>query len=312
MKKYYVLILTLFLAAPFSLVASAPTPSGSSLQFSMWYTNGLHTSNGTAFPTTLNNCLTVLDIRYVSGGVTPSSPGGRVMVLSNEGNVAMNLSIAIQNLNMPSDLEFSFSWGNYFGASGNNLTVEAGQSITMWFIAEAIAGGSYNSNGQWILNYTWGANFSYSFDIILNATASAGLTAQQIIHVSGNANYPKIGPQPTPTPAAPANPSVSPTSNPSPTSSDVPTPTPSASPSPSPAETAQSTANSTTSPTPTPLQTSTSSQTPNSNLSASPTQFPAGTNITPEFPQAIITVIALIAGTALVVIGKKYGSKIKK
>lgn len=276
MKKYFVLILVLSLFAPLSLVASAPTPNGSNLQFSLWYTNDLHNSNGTAFPTTLTNCLTVQDIRYASGGVTPSSPGGRVLIVTNDGNVSMNLSAATQNLNMPSNLQFFFSWGNYFGS---NMTILAGQSLTFWFIAEAVAGGAYNSNGQWIINYTWGANFAYSFDIVLNATSS-GLSTSQIIHVSGNANYPAIDPQPSPSPT------------------------------PSSSEIAQSTASGTASPTPTPSQTLSSSQEPSSNQSVSPTQFPAGTNITPEFPSAIITIVILLLATAITII-TKYRLKIK-
>ena len=103
----------LILAAPLSFVSSASAASGSALQFSLWYTNDLQTSNNTAFPTALNNCLTIQDIRYANGGVTPFSPGGRVLIVTNNGGIVLNFSASIQNLHLSSNLQFSFNWGNY-------------------------------------------------------------------------------------------------------------------------------------------------------------------------------------------------------
>jgi hypothetical protein len=302
MRKYLVLTLALILATPLSVVVSAPTPSGSNIHFSLWYTNDLRNSNGTAFPTVLNNCLTIKDIRYASGGVSPSSPGGRVLIVTNDGNVPVNITVLVQNLNMPSNLIFNLFWGNYFGESNKPLVVEAGQSITFWFIADAVAGGSYNSNGQWITNYTWGASFSYSYDIAINAVSPSSLTAQQTIHVAGNNNYPQIGPQPTPIPTLTPTPTANPTSNATPLSSPAPTPTDSSNPSPS--TTAQTTPTASS-----PTQTPTSTPALSSDQSASPSPSSSASTITPEFPLIVITAIILIAVTAVALISKKYVHK---
>jgi hypothetical protein len=302
MGKYLVLTLALILATPLSVVVSAPTPSGSNIHFSLWYTNDLRNSNGTAFPTILNNCLTIQDIRYSSGGVSPSSPGGRVLIVTNEGNVPVNITVLVQNLNMPSNLIFNVFWGNYFGESNKPLAVEAGQSITFWFIGDAVAGGSYNSNGQWITNYTWGASFSYSYDIVVIAVSPSSLTTQQIIHVAGNNNYPQIGPQPTPILTLTPTPTAKPYSNASSLSSPSPTPTDSSNPTPSTTAQIPPTASP-------PAQTPGSTPALASDQSASPSPSSSPTNITPEFPLVVITVIILIAVTAVAIISKQYVHK---
>ncbi len=302
MRKYLVLTLALVLATPFSVVVSAQTPTVSINHFSLWYTNDLRNSNGTAFPNILNNCLTIQDIRYASGGVSPSSPGGRVLIVTNDGNVPVNITVLLQNLNMPSNLNFNLLWGNYFGESNKPLAVEVGQSITLWFIADAVAGGSYNSNGQWITNYTWGASFSYSYDIVIIAVSPTSLTAQQTIHVAGNNNYPQIGPQPTPILTLTPTPTANPTSNATPLSSPSPTPTDSSNP--TPFTTDQTT------PTPSPpTQTPTSTPALSSDESASPSPSPSVSNTITEFPFIVITVIILIAATAVALISKKYVHK---
>ena len=118
--------------------------------------------NGTAYPTSLNNF--PLTVEVSNGPVSPSA-AGEIFNVTNTGNVAINMTIAAANVNLPSNLAFNLGWGNY---NGGSTTVGVGQSITMWFIPTAYPVTMYNPDGS--LTFTPGAAFSYSFNIVITGT----------------------------------------------------------------------------------------------------------------------------------------------
>lgn len=192
MKRNFLVFPVMLIIVMSTTIVMAQTPTPQPLpaaKFSLWYTSDMHTSNGTVFSTNVKDCLAVVDVRYASGGIYPTGTGGRIFILRNDGTIPINVSVSSINVNMPSDLAFNFVWGNYYGSTTS--AIQPGQSITLYFIAEALAGGYYNNQGQWIINYTSDAPFSYSYDTVVTATPQAnGTASQQIINVEGSTKYP--------------------------------------------------------------------------------------------------------------------------
>jgi hypothetical protein len=140
-------------ATPTSTSSQSPTAS---ISYS------LTLPNGTAYPATLTNFPLIVEVD--NGPVSPSAVG-EVFNVTNTSDVPINMTMAATNVNLPSNLGFNLTWGNYDGGS---LTVGVGQSITMWFIPTAYPSTMYYPNGT--LTYTPGATFSYSFDIVITGT----------------------------------------------------------------------------------------------------------------------------------------------
>jgi len=300
MKFLILAALILTLSAQIVVAQTSPNPSTSAtvtpipaIEFSLSY------PNGTAFPTSIVNCLSVVDIRYARGGVSPSGEGGRIFTAKNDGNIPINITISSQNVNMPSNLQFIFNWGNYYGTSNSPITIAVGQAVTLYFIAEVLAGGNYNNEGQWILNYTAGALFNYKYEVNVTAAAADPTVNPSIVHyqdiilVTGIDVYPGQTTQPNPSPTPIISPSSSPTSSTTqrPSSSSA-TTTPTEIPIPSPTSAQASTPFS-------------NSNTTLSNATSNPALEPSFSP-SPSIPEVSLMYFLLIIGiTFLLIVGKK-------
>ncbi len=153
-------ILLSIIALPFVAAQTTPSPPPQpAVSFSLWYTIDLHTANGTAFPSTISNLkLAVVDVN--NWGAPPVYPGlNEVFVLRNDGNTAINVSLACVNVNLPGNMRMDFEYGNYFGGSWP-ISVGVGQSVTLWYVPIVYPTGAYTPS----------STFSYSFDIVVTAT----------------------------------------------------------------------------------------------------------------------------------------------
>ena len=83
MKRNFFVIPVILIIIMSSTIVMAQTPTPQPLpaaKFSIWYTSDMSTSNGTVFSTNVKDCLAVVDVRYASGGVSPTGTGGRIFI----------------------------------------------------------------------------------------------------------------------------------------------------------------------------------------------------------------------------------------
>lgn len=137
--------------------SATPTPSPTTppqtAQFSLFF------SNGSVMPTTLTDfSIPVLDR-------APGALGNFVFIVRNDGNVPITMSIATANVNVPSNVNLQAS---ALGANNaTSSTVINGITVPTVQPAESVI---YQCGiGMFVSQYTPGASFSYSFDIVVTA-----------------------------------------------------------------------------------------------------------------------------------------------
>ena len=151
--------------------APTPTPTSTSttptptIQFSLFF------PNGTAFPASatgaLNggvNTVVVDPMQGHTAGWTPTC-----IVVRNDGNVPITISVAVANKNVPSNIELTLNSGFYGTISGaygadkatDKQPIQPGETYYMSlivFLSPTNAG------------YTPDQQFSYSYDVVVTAT----------------------------------------------------------------------------------------------------------------------------------------------
>ena len=159
------------LSSPTASPDSAATPTTvATARFSLLF------QNGTAIPSTLAGSFsnfptyTMWQSPQATGfgsGWQPTSLD--TLVVRNDGNVPLNITVSAANVNVPSNIDFAFNWVGIDTSkqtpSGQMNTqvgpIAVGQSATLMLMTNMAP---INTN------YVSGASFSYNFDIVVSAT----------------------------------------------------------------------------------------------------------------------------------------------
>jgi hypothetical protein len=135
-------------------IAPTPTPTpnpSQTVKFSLWFCDASGTTNKTQVPTTINN-LRIPCIEGRPNGVSPQM----VFLARNDGNIPINITGKVTNINYPSNLSLQIFFQSW---SGGLRVLQPGESQVLCIV-------SYFGV---IEEYTPGATFNYAFDVVVTA-----------------------------------------------------------------------------------------------------------------------------------------------